>query len=209
MYWLCYCNVCVERIGWLYVYVLSVVFAGMEFTDSQLSPFTDYRYQLEAHNGVGSTRSPVVTYRTLAGTPAGVITLTVQDVTARAASFAWTPPVTGVNGVVTEYRLRSTTLSTATPVVHYRGLSLATRLHTLAPFEHYRFDAQVCTDGGCLTSAALGVTMLQDLPKGQRPPSVSGVSPTALLVRWQPPEHPNGQSPPRIYFSQSSAAGCI
>ena len=54
-----------------------------------------------------------------------------------------------------------------------------------------------CTSGafaGCLTSEGVIVDTKMDLPEGQGPPEIIPLSPTELLIKWQPPEHANGTS---------------
>ena len=75
-----------------------------------------------------------------------------------------------------------------------------TTLTDLQPYTYYTFRVSACTSGtfaGCVTSAGVIVDTKLDVPEGQGPPEVIPLSPTELLVKWEPPEHANG----RIYFT--------
>ena len=71
-----------------------------------------------------------------------------------------------------------------------------TTLTDLQPYTYYTFRVSACTSGtfaGCVTSAGVIVDTKLDVPEGQGPPEVIPLSPTELLVKWEPPEHANGR----------------
>ena len=101
-----------------------VTILDLQYTDTGLSPFTQYRYEVEAINSFGSSRSTPVIYRTPPGVPTGDINLRVFNVQARSALFSWNaPPI--ANGLIQRYELSSTNLREQDqPFKHWEGLSL-------------------------------------------------------------------------------------
>ena len=161
-----------------------------EYNDSDLLPFTEYAYSVEAANDYGSTRSPVTMVRTPPGSPTGDLTLFVTGVTATTAAFSWNV-LAEQNGVIQKYVLASTTLE-GEHETHYEGLSQGTVVAGLTPFQYYTFTITACTSGGCLTSDGVTVEMHSAPPGGQGPVTIVALNDTALRVTWDPPTRPNG-----------------
>ena len=163
-----------------------------EYNDTDLQPFTDYKYQVEAENSVESVRSPVVTLRTPAGSPSGDLQLYVTGITATAASFSWNQPLEA-NGVIQKYTLTSRTLeSESQHETQYEGLSQGVVLTDLTPFQYYIFTLKACTLGGCLSSNGVAVEMRSAPPEGQGPVKIKPINETVLRVTWDPPSRANG-----------------
>lgn len=170
----------------------SSLLSELEYNDTSLTPYTEYEYTISAVNDFGSVRSPVARIRTPAGTPSGDITLQVSDITTISASFSWNQP-TSANGQILKYQLTSTTSSQPSTVIHYEGLGMSVRLTDLTAYTYYLFRISACTAGGCLTSEVSPVLTERDYPDGQMPPNITAISPTQLLVTWEPPLFPNGE----------------
>ena len=163
-----------------------------EYNDTDLQPFTDYKYQVEAENSVGSVRSPVVTLRTPAGSPSGDLQLYVTGITATAASFSWNQPLEA-NGVIQKYTLTSRTLESGSQhETHYEGLSRGVVLTDLTPFQYYIFTLTACTLGGCLSSNEVAAEMRSAPPEGQGPVEINPINERVLRVTWDPPSRANG-----------------
>ena len=162
-----------------------------EYNDSDLLPFTEYAYSVEAANSVGSTRSPVTTVRTPPGSPTGHLRVFLTGITATSAAFSWNV-LEEQNGVIQKYVLASTTLEDTERVIHYEGLSQGTVVTGLTPFQYYTFTITACTQGGCLTSDGVRVEMHSAPPEGQGPVTIVPMNDTVLRVTWDPPTRPNG-----------------
>ena len=164
----------------------------MEYNDTNLSPYTEYAYTVEAVNDNGQTLSPTVVIRTPAGIPSGDIVLQVLDVSTRSSGFSWNQPA-NANGQILYYQLTSTTSADPTLVTHYTGLEMSVMVEALMPYTDYTFKLSACTAGGCLIGEGVLVVTDKDMPEGQLPPNITGLSSTSLYISWQPPVHPNGR----------------
>ena len=167
-------------------------FPGLTFNDTDLTPFTNYAYQIEAFNIHGSTISRTVVYRTPAGSPSGTVEFTVGTITARTASFQWSRP-TAANGVIQKYLLVSSNHRDPTEVTHYEGLAFEMVVTDLTPFTNYTFVLRACTEGGCLNSQLLVVITGDTVPEAQGPPDIMAIGESELYISWGPPQYPNGE----------------
>ncbi|MCJ8737120.1 hypothetical protein PDJAM_G00020270 [Pangasius djambal] len=168
-------------------------FGLMHFTDTALSPYTLYTYQLITSNVHGNTSSSNVTLRTLSSVPdRSELQLTVVGrVSPTSISFNWTEPL-NTSGPVEHYALSSVEEQSGKEILHYQGLGSEVTVDALHPFTHYTFNLQACTNGGCACTANVTVVTAQVSPQQQPAPRVTTLSPTQLHVDWEPPARPNG-----------------
>ncbi|XP_056624652.1 usherin [Triplophysa dalaica] len=168
-------------------------FGIMFYTDSDLSPYTAYSYQLITSNIRSNTSSAVVNLRTLSAVPERddlQLALTGRARPTR-ASFNWTEPL-NTTGPVESYTLSSIQDLTGEERIHYTGLQTEASAEELHPFTRYNFSLQACTNGGCSRSESLIVLTAQIPPQQQTAPRITTLGPTQLKVYWEPPALPNG-----------------
>ncbi|KAM9466939.1 usherin [Clarias gariepinus] len=168
-------------------------FGSKHFTDTALSPYTLYTYQLFTSNIHGNTSSSSVTLRTLSSVPdlSDLQLSVVGQASPTTISFNWTEPV-DTSGPVEHYALSSLEEQNGEEHLHYQGLGSEVTVDGLHPFSRYSFSLQACTNGGCARSANVSVVTAQVSPQRQPAPRVSTLSPTQLHVDWEPPAMPNG-----------------
>ena len=167
----------------------------LTYTDTGLSPNTEYSYVLQAYNIIGPTRSQSRTGRTLEGAPTGVQSPTLRALSATSVSASWVVPTT-TNGVISRYELVSVTLGGEGVVISERtvfnGTALSTTVTGLRPFTAYFFIVRACTDGGCGSSQPSSVETLEAPPTFQPAPNITSLSSASLLITWEIPSEPNG-----------------
>ncbi len=170
---------------------------ALTYTDTNLTPNTQYRYSIEATNSVGSTQSVEIVTRTLEGVPEGIDPPTLTALSAISVRAMWVGPAMP-NGVVTRYEVVMVTLGpeqvvvAETSVANTTGDVLSAIVSELAPFTIYDFLIRACTSGGCGSSEASEVQTLQAPPTFQPTPNVTTVSSQELLLNWVVPPMPNG-----------------
>lgn len=180
-------------------YIINIIFllciGLIHFTDTALSPYTLYTYQLITSNVHGNTSSSNVTLRTLSSVPdLSELQLTVVGrVSPTSISFNWTEPLNN-SGPVEYYTLTSVTEQSGEPNLHYQGLGSEVTVDDLRPFTRYIFHLQACTNGGCASTANVIVITAQVSPQQQPAPRVTTLSTTQLQVGWEPPAMPNGKT---------------
>ncbi|XP_060070524.1 usherin-like [Ylistrum balloti] len=173
----------------------TLVFTGQgqnsEYLDVNLAAYVRYAYVVEATNDFGSVLSSPVTFRTLPGSPTGMVIVYITDVHSRSASFSWNQPV-NMNGPLVNYSVTAASPSQPTRSVHWTGLSRQANVTDFVPFTNYTIIVETCTPGGCLDSwPALFVTK-SDMPSGMKDPVITTLSETELLISWEPPAEANG-----------------
>lgn len=177
------------------IHTMFLLFIGSKhFTDTALSPYTLYTYQLFTSNIHGNTSSSSVTLRTLSSVPdlSDLQLSVVGQASPTTISFNWTEPV-DTSGPVEHYALSSLEEQNGEEHLHYQGLGSEVTVDGLHPFSRYSFSLQACTNGGCARSANVSVVTAQVSPQRQPAPRVSTLSPTQLHVDWEPPAMPNGK----------------
>lgn len=167
----------------------------MHFTDTALSPYTFYTYQLITTNVHGNTSSSNLSLRTLSSAPdlTELQLAIVGRVNPTSISFNWTEPI-NTSGPVEHYTLSSVKGQSGEQNLHYQGLGSEVTVEALRPFTRYTFSLQACTNGGCARTANVTVVTAQVSPQQQPAPRVTTVSPTQLEVDWEPPTMPNGKA---------------
>ena len=164
--------------------------SSFSFIDSALEPYSEYRYQVEANNSVGSVLSQFSQIvRTLADSPEGIPAPTVLTQTSTSIQLTWQAP-TKPNGPVSGYEVIRNGTSIA-------GLSGTARSYTdssrLKPFVVYSYRLRVCTSGGnCSFGPTAAVRTLSAPPSGVTAPTLTVVNSTAIRADWLLPAAPNG-----------------
>ena len=160
------------------------------YTDSNLEPFTEYTYVVEACTNAGCTSSMSVSNTTLEALPEMVSEPTFLEVQARSLVITWEVPGQG-NGIITQYVLyqiddveNSTVLSD--------GLGRMVSLDDLIPFTTYSFYVDTCNSVGCTSSPVVSVTTLQAPPESVSAPTLRNLTSTSAHIEWVPPEFSNG-----------------
>ncbi|XP_048212729.1 usherin [Perognathus longimembris pacificus] len=162
------------------------------FTDTSLSPYTTYSYNLKTTNVHGSTRSMAVLYQTKAGVPGGHLNLTyIIPVSSNFVTFTWNA-LSNHSGPIEKYILSCTPLDSIQPCVAYEGQETSATIWNLVPFSQYNVSVQACTSGGCLHSLPITVTTAQAPPRKLNPPKIQKTSSTELHAEWTSPLDPNG-----------------
>jgi len=159
------------------------------FTDTDLEPFTEYSYTLQACTVAGCSLSLPAVTRSLEATPRGLAMPVVSALSFSSISVLWEGP-SNPNGVISRYRV----------VIDPSGISLVisdtetllTRNITgLLPFTNYTVTVEACNSAGC-TSNSSNVVTLEHIPQVAPPPIVIVVNATALSIMWVEPDPPNG-----------------
>nr|XP_061796460.1 usherin-like [Nerophis lumbriciformis] len=172
----------------------SYPFQPESYTDSGLSPYTNYSYWLITANIAGETISATAPYQTL-GAPPLLDQLHLNLVGrpgSTSASFNWSVPLNNT-GPVERFVLSSTESSSgAKPVIHYTGLSTEAMASGLKAFTQYTVTLEACSSGGCTSTLPLSLLTAAAPPQNQSPPKVTATGPHTLFASWEPPAHPNG-----------------
>ncbi|XP_021347323.1 usherin-like [Mizuhopecten yessoensis] len=173
----------------------TLVFTGganaTEYMDVKLAAYVRYTYVVEATNDFGSVLSSPVTFRTLPGSPTGMVIVYITNVHSRSASFSWNQPV-NMNGPLVNYSVTASSPSRPTRAVHWTGLSRQANVTDFVPFTNYTIIVETCTPGGCLDSWPAMFLTKSDMPSGMMDPIITTLSETELLISWQPPTEANG-----------------
>ncbi|XP_038072643.1 usherin-like isoform X1 [Patiria miniata] len=163
-----------------------------EHNDTGLTPYTQYTYYVQAMNEAGSASSPPITATTPDAIPANFDVLTITNVGARTAQFAWTKPA-AIVAPIARYILTSVTPSRPTPPTqHYSGLATSYAADDLIPFTNYTFFLTVCTASDCGRGLGNVAYTPMAAPEGVQEADAVGISTTAFFISWEPPTEPNG-----------------
>lgn len=110
------------------------------------------------------------------------------DVTARAASITWQPPLKP-NGIITHYNIyQNGQLHATVP-----GTTSNCTVEDLHPYTVYVFQVEGCTSKGCsLSPTTPEILTLPDAPEDIPAPELYSDTPTSVVISWQPPARPNG-----------------
>ena len=163
------------------------VYVGLnrEFTSSQLTPFTEYTFHIQASTSGGFSTSPSSSAFTLEDRPDGFSDPILSALSATSISITWAPPVTP-NGVITGYIVliqpASITVTTS---------ELAVNITNLLPYTEYTVSIDACNSIDCATSTST-VRTLESTPQFIAAPQLEAVSPTLVRVTWLEPSRPNG-----------------
>ena len=165
---------------------------GLSASISNLTPFTNYQYFLQACTAIGCANSSVGSNITLSASPEGVAPPTLIALSPTSVRATWTIPTTP-NGIITSYSLvRMFGPGLSQQETLFTGLQLETVVSNLTANTRYYFSVVARTNGGETASAAANVTTSEDIPDCISPPQVTTINSTALRVDWGVPCEPNG-----------------
>jgi len=157
------------------------------FVDSDVKPFTEYRYKVRTTNSQGNVDSEWVTVKTPEAPPQGLDSANVTALADTKVQIVWNPPSIP-NGIVRYYNIyRNGTRIDSTSSTRYTDIT------GLQPSSYYSYQISACNTGGCTMTASSTIKTLETAPGELPPPTYSGVTPTSVLVKWKPPKVPNGK----------------
>ena len=160
------------------------------YTDSNLEPFTEYTYVVEACTNAGCTFSVSALNMTLEAAPEIVSDPIFVEVQARSLVITWEEPGRR-NGIITQYILYQVE-DGGNRTVLSDDLEQTVTLDNLTPFITYSFYVDACNSAGCTSSLTVSETTLQAPPQGVSAPIVRDLSSTSASIEWVPPDFPNG-----------------
>ena len=167
-------------------------------SDSQLRPFSAYRYRVRADNDAGNVYSAYSLVTTLEASPAGLAAPVVVVVGASEVNATWTPP-SSPNGVilfyVLRYRLFLLDVQDSVPTVA-ANVSADTLRHVVSGLEastDYELQVVAYNGAGAVESAWQLATTREGCPEQLQPITANAdPSGTALFLTWNAPLKPNG-----------------
>ncbi|XP_048258912.1 usherin-like [Haliotis rufescens] len=161
---------------------------NLTYTDTGLSPYSDYEYSVSVVNSAGSSSSSYVGVQTLQAAP-GEVKAPVTRVNPDQLYIiylTWDTPGKP-NGVISRYILKRDGIEL------YRGLDMKyTDNNSVLPYKTYSYILSACTQAGCTDSNVVQVATAQAAPEDVLPPTMIVEGPTVLRIQWQPPGKPNG-----------------
>ncbi|XP_066923568.1 usherin-like [Clytia hemisphaerica] len=173
----------------------SSVYTGTQltYTDTSLSPFTTYLYDVYAFTSAGSAKSvDSLLTRTYGDVPKGVSAPTISQIKDRSVIATWNPP-SRPNGIIKRYTLVSKQKNNV-ETSHYSGLITTVQVTALSPFTVYNFSVIACTEDGCTRSSGVIISTKSAAPDSQPAPYVRLLTGgTSLVVTWDAPSRPNGE----------------
>ncbi|PAA46229.1 hypothetical protein BOX15_Mlig008391g4 [Macrostomum lignano] len=165
---------------------------------SNLTPWTDYFFFLDACTSVGCTSGAVSeTIKTLAAPSEGVKPPALTALSPTTISVTLSSP-THPNGALIEYRIFRR-VSGVNETVSVRNLSMSDSVSfvdtdkSLMPYTEYSYQMVVRNTAGLSNSPWSTVRTRATLPVGVTPPVVSNIMATTALTTWQPPLRFNGE----------------
>ncbi|CAL8351755.1 unnamed protein product [Merluccius merluccius] len=166
--------------------------SAWNFTDTGLSPNHSYVYELEASTGGGTSVSDRYVVQTPASSPSGIPpphNVTVAG--ARSLFVAWSSPASFDSSQVLLYNIL---FNPGSDVASTRpaGQALHLSVTGLEPFTSYYIRVQACQSAGCGVGQGVFARTLEAPPEALLPPRITAAGAQELVVRWSPPQHPNG-----------------
>uniref|UniRef100_A0A673TE79 Usherin n=1 Tax=Suricata suricatta TaxID=37032 RepID=A0A673TE79_SURSU len=170
--------------------VLTYNGSASSFTDFELSPFTEYEYQVWAVNSAGKAPSSWTGCRTGPAPPEGLGAPRFHTVSSTQAVVNISAPGRP-NGVVSLYRLFSSTSGAET--VLSEGTATQQTLHGLQPFTTYSIGVEACTCFNCCSKGPTAELRTHPAPpSGLSSPQIQTLSSRAASFQWSRPLFPNG-----------------
>lgn len=157
----------------------------LNYTDEDLTAYTNYSYAVIACTIAGCVTSQPTTVRTLEAAPAIVEQPIVSSISAHSINASWTVPSIQ-NGEIVEYILQINMEEV------YRGKKLSVQVSDLQPHTPYDLIITACTNGGCMASLPTSTLTKEAPPTSMPAPILKVTGPESVEVSWKEPEHPNG-----------------
>lgn len=158
-----------------------------------LTPFTEYEYQVEACTVVGCGNSSVASSMTLPGTPSGLSPPSLTELSPTSIQANWAPP-SEPNGIISHYELvRVFGSELSQEEIVFNGTELQTGVSNLFPNTLYFFKVVAYNSVDSVSSDTANITTPEDIPDLIQPPIIAVINSTALLVSWIEPLQPNGE----------------
>ncbi len=160
------------------------------FTDSDLLPFTEYTYFIQACTAAGCSSSLSTSITTVESSPLGLFPPLLTPLSNSIISIEWMAP-SNPNGIIILYNI--TVLPIRLNIILREGNedALNVNVTNLRPFTTYNVTLSACNTAGCAFSSGL-VQTLQSLPEFINPPQIQALNATALRILWSEPARPNG-----------------
>ncbi|XP_071962430.1 usherin-like isoform X2 [Antedon mediterranea] len=171
------------------------------FTQENLSPFTDYEFRVTAMNQAGTGLSEWASVTTLEAFPLSMSSPIVVGISSTDLNVSWIPPSRDqARGAIIQYTLYQFLQSLdpfappeSTQLI-YAGPGYVTNfiVTNLEPYSSHEFAVEACNSVGCVTSARGSGNTLPDAPENQEAPSADGYNVTSIRASWLPPTIQNG-----------------
>lgn len=155
------------------------------FTDTNLTPFTEYSYFLQACTSAGCTSGPPALAITNEDAPEDFPPPLVSAISESSILISWSAP-NSPNGIIQSYRL---TISPGGIIVTTSDLSRV--ITSLFPFTLYTVTIEACNSVSCITNSDSART-LESTPQFILPPLLTAINATTILIGWAEPSRPNG-----------------
>ena len=162
----------------------------LQYTDSTVTPGTQYQYAIGASNSVAQTVGGFTSVTVPEAPPQGVGTPVPVALSSSQVQVTWLPPAQP-NGVVVGYQLFRSG-GGASNVSVYAGLALNATDAGLSPYTSYIYVVQACTLPGCSIGLGTSVLTNEAAPAGVGTPGLLALSATVIGISWSPPTSPNG-----------------
>ncbi|XP_071494817.1 LOW QUALITY PROTEIN: usherin-like [Diadema antillarum] len=174
----------------------------MEYTVSNLSPWSLHVFRVEACTSKGCAFGPEASGRTQEAPPEGSIDLTVFTMSARSVRATWTSPAQP-NGLLVYEVLFTGLFYVAPEARNYQIVTETRALHNgttaneiveisgLIPFSAYSIQVRAYNSKGSILSSERRVTMPQGSPDGVFPPTLTATGPTSIQASWVEPARNN------------------
>ncbi|XP_040491950.1 usherin [Ursus maritimus] len=152
---------------------------------SDLQPYTQYNFSLEACTNGGCTASSSKSAWTMEAPPQNMDPPKLQVTGSESIEITWKPP-RNPNGQIRSYELRRD------GTIVYTGLE--TRYHdfTLTPGVEYGYTVTANNSQGGVLSPLVKDRTSPSAPSGIEPPKLKAKGPQEILVNWDAPVRTNG-----------------
>ncbi|XP_070549947.1 cell adhesion molecule DSCAM-like [Ptychodera flava] len=172
---------------------------GQEFTVEKLKKFTKYSIVVQAFNSIGAgPRTDPKVIMTQEDVPSQApVGVQAMPLSSTGMKVLWgTPPLSSLNGILQGYKviykpIRDDEDETQTFVQQSKGLFV--NIYGLEKFTNYSFEVLAYTRvGDGVKSFPIYEQTEEDVPDEPADIKAHAVSPTSIMVSWQPPIYPNG-----------------
>ena len=173
------------------VNIITIEYTGFnrEFTDSDLIPFSQYSYFIEACTNAGCTNGTSTAATTDESVPEDIIAPVLKALSESAISITWIPPSIP-NGILISYIINIVEPVSITVTTEPNKLSV--NISSLQPYTDYTVHLQACTSAGCTVSDTSAIQTLESIPFFIDPPLVFALGPISVDTSWSDPAQPNG-----------------